>query len=91
MERDKRLGIDEYSSEYCFVAGENLPLPPFTSHGDSGSLVFDIGGQWLGCAFGGSTKRGVSKALNYVTDAQAILDWINEKRGDASAARLAKT
>ena len=88
MEWDKRLGIENHSTEYCFITRMAVPFP---SHGDSGSFLFGELGSWVGAAFGGSTKAGVREVLNYVTDAQDILDWINEKRGDVNAARLAMT
>ena len=88
MEWDKRLNIKNHSTEYCFVTRISVP---FASHGDSGSFLFDDFGSWVGAAFGGSTKAGVREVLNYVTDAQDILDWINEKRGNVNAARLAMT
>ena len=88
MEWDKRLGIKNHSTEYCFVTRMAVP---FTSHGDSGSFFFEDFGSWVGAAFGGSTKGGVREVLNYVMDAQDILDWINEKRGNVNAARLAMT
>ncbi|KAM0803699.1 hypothetical protein BDR22DRAFT_839649, partial [Usnea florida] len=86
MEWDKRLGIKKHSTEYCFITRVAVPFP---SHGDSGSFLFGELGSWVGAAFGGSTKAGVREVLNYVMDAQDILDWINEMRGDVNAARLA--
>ena len=88
VEWDKRLGIKNHSTEYCFVTRMAVP---FTSHGDSGSFIFEGFGSWVGAAFGGSTKGGIREILNYVMDAQDILDWINEKRGNVNAARLAMT
>ena len=88
MEWDKRLDIKNYSTEYCFITRVAVP---FTSHGDSGSFLFGELGSWVGAAFGGATKGGVREVLNYVMDAQDILDWINEKRGNVNAARLAMT
>ena len=88
MEWDKRLEIKNYSTEYCFITETAVP---FASHGDSGSFLFGDLGSWVGAVFGGATKVGVREVLNYVTDAQDILDWINEKRGDVNAARLAMT
>ena len=88
MEWDKRLDIKNHSTEYCFITRIAVP---FTSHGDSGSFLFEELGSWVGAAFGGSTKGGVREVLNYVMDSQDILDWINEKRGNVNAARLAMT
>ena len=84
MEWDKRLNIKEHSTEYCFVGNGSVP---FTRHGDSGSFVFEVTGSWVGAVFGGSAKNGVREPLNYVTDAQDILDWIDEKRKDAKAGK----
>ena len=87
MEWDKRLGVKEYSTEYCFIGYGKATA--FSSHGDSGSFVLERGGRWVGVVFGGCPKSRVREELSYVTDAQDILDWINEKSQDGNAARLA--
>lgn len=88
MEWDRRLNIESHSTEYCFVTRMAVL---FTSHGDSASFLLEAFGSWVGAVFGGSTKVGVRELLNYVMDAQDILDWINEKRENVKAARLAMT
>ena len=69
------------STEYIFIglaSDPNSPIPTnFILPGDSGSMVFDDNGKWLGLARGGPMKHDTSpQFFAYITDAQAILDHL---------------
>ena len=89
-EWDPQYGFP-YSTEYCFVADPLGFGRVFQTHGDSGAFNFTTLAKWLGVSFGGNGKHNVSdQALGYVTDAQDIIDWINNlKDGNTYKARLA--
>ena len=79
---DKELGL-KLSTEYVFL-GETQrlfgqPRLPYSSYGDSGSLVLNERGEWVSLVHGGNEKKQVSAAIPfYVTDAQSILDHMSE-------------
>ncbi|KAL9019535.1 MAG: hypothetical protein Q9185_003235 [Variospora sp. 1 TL-2023] len=51
--------------------------------------LFTQTGKWAGTGFGGPVKAGVTtQAIGYVTDAQAILDWLRSIGFEARLATL---
>ena len=92
MDWDDVLGIDS-SSEYMFI-GEFDEFSQrhalFSLPGDSGSMIFDDTGAWVGLAFGGAKKQQASTAMPvYVTDAQTLLDEMHQKSGGKYTFELA--
>ena len=64
-------GKKGYSSEHCLVSPGPLS--------DSGSLVLDDRGQWVGVLFGRPRKGGViGDKIAYMMEAQPILDHMQE-------------
>ncbi|KAI4139670.1 MAG: hypothetical protein LQ341_004130 [Variospora aurantia] len=75
------------STEFCFIADPVTLAQPFMCQGDSGSWLFTQAGKWAGTGFGGPVKAGVAaQAIGYVTDAQAILDWLKSINFEARLA-----
>lgn len=65
-----------YSTEYCFVARPDRKTQ-FSGRGDSGSFIFTLKGKWVGVLWGGKTVANANDTpLSYITDAQAILDYL---------------
>ncbi|KAI4136456.1 MAG: hypothetical protein LQ341_005606 [Variospora aurantia] len=86
MAWDKEYNLP-VSTEFCFIADPSTLARPFMCQGDSGSWVFTQEGKWAGTGFGGSVKAGVTtQAIGYVTDAQAILDWLKSINFEARLA-----
>lgn len=89
MSWDGKLEMS-FSNEYCFVS--DALRSRGVDHGDPGSFVFTYDNEWVGVVLGGSVRRmSQVTPVCYVTDAQAILDWVGKiknKDGEHYAARL---
>ncbi|KAL8976698.1 MAG: hypothetical protein Q9177_006791 [Variospora cf. flavescens] len=86
MAWDKEYNLP-VSTEFCFIADPSTLARPSIRQGDSGSWVFTQEGKWAGTGFGGPVKAGVTvQAIGYVTDAQAILDWLKSINFEARLA-----
>lgn len=86
------------SSEFAFISEMSL-IGPWTDHGDSGSMIWQVPSRWLGVAWGAANKaaaisNGNNARLSYAIDAQDVIDWIEGIKGasgDVYEARLAES
>ena len=89
IKSDVRMGWDAnlkmpYSSEYVFIGIKLSVISPtpgnFVLPGDSGSMVFDNYGRWVGLVHGGPKKHNtINQFFAYITDTQAILDDMTKR------------
>ena len=80
------LSNQSKSTEYMYVLAEGQQLPKFGQHGDSGSLVFNRDGVFVGLFFAG-TREGNKPCCGYFQDAQALFEDIKKFMTEADPTR----
>ena len=74
---DKAYGLP-HSEEYAFIINPYSDRA-FSEKGDSGSMIFTSAGKWMGLLWGGRLDdKSTPGSLCYATDAQALLQALNE-------------
>ncbi|KAL8684489.1 MAG: hypothetical protein Q9218_008265 [Villophora microphyllina] len=88
---DRKTGMG-HTSEYTMVTHPDSPKISCIRGGDSGAVVFDHSGSWVGIAWGGQNRSQVrDTSLCYITSSEEALMWINDigrREGQSFEARL---